>query len=193
MPSVSGVPGSLGSVVRPRQSQRCPRGSALLVGAVVVAIVAGACRGPSPASPAVRPQADPSIVPVVSVVDGDTIRVLYRAHEERVRLIGIDAPEVERPDRTAECFGQEATGYLRGRLRGRRVRLAFDVDRRDRFDRLLAYVYLGDELVNLTMVRLGYAVTLRIEPDTSRATELARAEDRARTEGLGLWSSCRRE
>jgi micrococcal nuclease len=85
----------------------------------------------------------------------------------------------------------EAGLYARARLSGRSVRLAFDVDRRDRYERLLAYVYVKEELFNLTLVRLGYARADPVPPDTRMAAELAEAEGEAREAGRGLWSACR--
>lgn len=131
-----------------------------------------------------------AVVPVLKVTDGDTIHVLYQGQDERVRLIGIDSPEVPWYGGDEECFGVEAGLYARERLDGRRVRLDFDVDRRDRFDRLLAYVYLGSELFNLTLVRQGYATAYPIQPDTKRASLFATAENEARAAGRGLWSAC---
>jgi micrococcal nuclease len=131
------------------------------------------------------------LAPVTRVTDGDTIHVTFQGHDERVRLIGIDSPEVPWYGGRGECFGVEAGLFARNRLSGRSVRLAFDVDRRDRYDRLLAYVYVKEELFNLTLVRLGYARADPVPPDTRMAAELAKAEGEAREAGRGLWSACR--
>ena len=129
-------------------------------------------------------------VPVTKVTDGDTIHVTYLGSDERVRLIGIDTPEVDWYGGSAECFGEEAGLYARSRLDGRRVRLSFDAELRDRYGRLLAYVYLGPELVNLTLVRLGYAEADPIPPDTRLSARFQAAEAQARSAGRGLWSAC---
>ena len=128
---------------------------------------------------------------VVKVTDGDTIRVLLRGVSERVRLIGVDTPEVPWYDGTGECFGVEAAKYLERRASRRTVRLVFDLERRDRYGRLLAYVYIGPELVNLTLVRLGLATADPVRPNTRFAAAFARAESGARAHGRGLWSACR--
>src|SRR6266576_6141848 len=91
-------------------------------------------------------------VPVTKVTDGDTIHVTYQGHDERVRLIGVDTPEVPWYGGKEECYGVKAGLYARQRLSGRSVRLVFDVNLRDRYERLLAYVYVGPELFNLTLV-----------------------------------------
>jgi micrococcal nuclease len=88
------------------------------------------------------PPNDGAAVPVTKVSDGDTIHVTYQGRDERVRLIGVDTPEVSWYGGKGECFGQEAGLYTRSRLDGRTVRLEFDVDLRDRYDRLLAYVFI---------------------------------------------------
>ena len=124
------------------------------------------------------------------MTDGDTIRVIVGGREEPVRLIGIDTPEVDWYGGDPECFGERAGLYTRRRLAGREVRLAFDVDRRDRYDRLLAYVFVTDEHFNLTLVRHGYAIALEVSPNLRYASAFQRAEERAREEGLGLWSAC---
>ena len=129
-------------------------------------------------------------VPVLKVTDGDTIHVRYSGHDERVRLIGVNTPEVPWYGGRGQCFGVDAGLYARHRLSGRTVALAFDVARRDRYGRLLAYVYLGPELFNLTLVRLGYAVADPVPPDTAMAGRFASAEAEARGAGRGLWAAC---
>ena len=127
---------------------------------------------------------------MTKVTDGDTIRVTYRGHDERVRLIGVDTPEVPWYGGKEECYGVKAGLYARRRLSGRSVRLVFDANLRDRHGRLLAYVYVGPELFNLTLVRLGYATADPVPPDTRMAPAFASAEAQARSAGRGLWSAC---
>jgi micrococcal nuclease len=148
------------------------------------ALMVGSCSyGPAPPG-------QPGSVPVLKVSDGDTVHVLYKGEDERVRLIGVDTPEVDWHGGRAECFGAQAGEYARRRLSGRSIRLRFDVELRDRFRRLLAYVYVGNELFNLTLVRLGYARADPIRPDVRLATAFAAAEREARASGRGLWSAC---
>lgn len=130
---------------------------------------------------------------VASVVDGDTIRVRLAGTEERVRLIGIDTPETHGRGGLRECFGAEATRRLSALLpEGTDVRLVRDVEARDRYDRLLAYVYrTADGLfVNLAMAREGYAATLTYPPNVAHADELVEAVRAAREARRGLWSRC---
>jgi micrococcal nuclease len=129
-------------------------------------------------------------VPVTKVTDGDTIHVTYQGGDERVRLIGVDTPEVPWYGGKEECYGVKAGLYARRRLSAHSVRLVFDIERRDRYGRLLAYVYVGKELFNLTLVRLGYARADPVPPDTRMAPAFQRAEREARAAGRGLWSAC---
>lgn len=124
------------------------------------------------------------------VVDGDTIEVDLDGHEEDVRYIGIDTPESVKPDSPVECFGPEASERNHELVDGRRVRLVFDRERRDVYGRLLAYVYVGDELINAELLRGGYAQTLEIEPNTSHAEQFREIESDAAAAERGLWGAC---
>jgi len=129
---------------------------------------------------------------VVRVVDGDTIRVLLHGREERVRYIGIDTPESVEPGTPVQCFAERASAANAALVAGRRVRLVADVESRDRFGRLLAYVYRepDDAFVNAALVRDGYARTLTIPPNVAHAGQLAGLARAAREAGRGLWSAC---
>lgn len=129
---------------------------------------------------------------VVRVVDGDTIHVERNGHEDTIRLIGMDTPETKKPNTAVECFGHEASDHLHGLLPvGTRVRLERDAEERDRYDRILAYVYREDGVfVNLAMVADGYAGQLTIPPNVTHAGELTEAARVAREQDKGLWSAC---
>ena len=118
---------------------------------------------------------------------GDTIRVEIEGEVERLRYIGIDTPEV---GDNAEPFGEEGTAANRSLVAGELVCLESDVSDRDRFDRLLHYVWLEDgTLVNEALVREGHAEAVRFRPDTKHHdARLAPAEEEARKERLGIWS-----
>lgn len=152
---------------------------------VAVAMVALGCSSSSKRDP---PAAGPRgiQVPITRVTDGDTLRVAYEGRDERVRLIGIDTPEVPWYGGRGECFGVEAGLFTRRRLSGRSVRLAFDVEHRDRYRRLLAYVYVGRELFNLTLVREGHARADPHPPNIRMAKAFSRAEGEAQAAGRGL-------
>ncbi len=122
---------------------------------------------------------------VRQVVDGDT---LILATGERVRLIGVDAPEQEGPYTRAEPFGAESAAFARRLAEGRRVRLAFDAERRDAYGRTLAYVAVGDLDLNAELIRQGYARAYRRFPHR-RLDEFVRLEGEARAARRGLWGA----
>ena len=127
---------------------------------------------------------------VVRVIDGDTVEVRFRGGLERVRLIGVDTPETVAPGEPVECFGREATAFTRRWLEGRRVRLELDVELRDRYGRLLAYVWAGGELFNEVLVREGYAQVATFPPNVRYVDRFLAAQREARREGRGLWGGC---
>lgn len=127
---------------------------------------------------------------VTRVVDGDTIEVQLEGSEEDVRYIGVDTPETVKPGEPVECYGKRASGFNHRLVEGERVRLVFDEERRDVYDRLLAYVYLGDRFVNADLLRQGLARTLTIPPNDRFAGRFKRLEIAAARAGRGLWGSC---
>lgn len=129
--------------------------------------------------------------PVVSVVDGDTVKVRVGGRVESVRLIGIDAPETDAPGRAAQCFGPESRAKARELLAGQVVRLEFDESqgRRDRYDRLLAYVWVNDVLVNERLVRQGYAREFTYSLPYRYQAAFQAAEQEARAAGRGIWAA----
>jgi micrococcal nuclease len=129
-------------------------------------------------------------VEVTRVVDGDTVEVLIDGQEEDVRYIGVDTPETVKPGAPVDCFGPQASSFNHRLVEGREVRLVFDRERRDDYDRLLAYVYLGDRFVNAELVRRGLARTLTIRPNDRFAERLKRLEIAAARAGRGLWGAC---
>ena len=118
---------------------------------------------------------------VTRVIDGDTVDTERLG---RVRLIGVDTPEQGR------CFENAATRFTRERLEGRVVRYELGVERRDRYDRTLAYLSSGGEMHNLVLVREGYARVLTIPPNDRYESAFERAERKAREGGEGLWRRC---
>ena len=123
------------------------------------------------------------------VVDGDT---LLLQSGERVRLIGVDTPEIKHPKKSVEYFGKEASAFTRRMVAGKRVRLEFDQgnavrEHKDRYGRTLAYVFLEDgTLLNAEIIKQGYGHAYTQFP-FSRMEEFRRLERKAREEQRGLW------
>jgi micrococcal nuclease len=156
------------------------------VAAVVAAATLAGCDSGPDAPPAGRLSGR-----VVSVADGDTIRVrLASGRVERVRYIGIDTPELARYGQPADCYAERAHAFNERLVGDRDVRLVRDVDERDRYGRLLAYVYAKGTFVNAELVRRGFAAVLTVPPNVRYATRFRRLARTARREHRGLWASC---
>lgn len=160
--------------------------------AVVVASVAAALLG-SVASGWWLGGAAPAAVSatVVHVVDGDTlVAAFHDGHAETVRVLGVDTPETVDPRKPVQCFGPQASAYAKARLSGRSVRLEFDVERRDRYGRLLAYVLVDGERYEDDLLHRGLARLLVIAPNGAHARTMLAEELEARRAGRGLWGAC---
>ncbi len=121
---------------------------------------------------------------VTRVIDGDTVDMERLG---RVRLIGVDTPEQGR------CYENAATRFTRERLEGRVVRFELGVERRDRYDRTLAYLSREGEMHNLALLREGYAKVLTVPPNDRYEATFEKAEREARETDEGLWDRCDRD
>lgn len=135
---------------------------------------------------------------VTKVVDGDTLRL---ANGELVRLIGIDAPEMYESDKlhrdaqrtgkdinTITAMGREAYKFVRKLVEGKHTQLEFDLEKRDKYGRLLAYIYLPDgTFVNAEIVKQGYASPMSIPPNLRYADLFQRLYQQAQEKRIGLW------
>jgi len=124
---------------------------------------------------------------VVRVVDGDTIHVQLADRVEKVRYIGVNTPEVHHPRKGEEPGGREAALVNRDLVDGKYVRLELDVQSRDRYGRLLAYVFVGETMINAELVRLGYAQVMTIPPNVRYQSLFLKLQRDAREAGRGLW------
>jgi micrococcal nuclease len=135
----------------------------------------------------------PGTAVVSKEVDGDTIHVTINGADDRVRFIGIDTPETHGRGGLVECFGKEAADHTASLIPvGTAVRLVRDAEPRDRYGRLLAYVYRARDnlFVNMALARDGYADVLTYPPNVAHATEFVAAVADARDHNRGLWSKC---
>ncbi len=134
-------------------------------------------------------QGDSAVVQVVRVIDGDTIQVCcVFGDREKVLYIGINTPETKHPTKGVEHFGKEASEANRKLVDGKTVSLEFDVEQRDRYGRLLAYVFLKDgTFVNAWLVEHGFAQVMTVPPNVKHQELFLRLQREAREEGRGLW------
>jgi micrococcal nuclease len=129
---------------------------------------------------------------VIRVIDGDTIVV---SPNEKVRLIGVDTPETVHPNKAVQCFGKDAKEFTRGMVERRTIRLLLDEsnaarNHKDRYGRTLAYVYFDDgTMLNAALIRRGYAHAYTRFP-FRHIVEFREMERAARSQAVGLWSSC---
>ncbi|MFZ5475496.1 MAG: thermonuclease family protein [Myxococcota bacterium] len=142
------------------------------------------------------PCAEPRLVRVEYTVDGDTFEANPDdgGYDFRVRIIGVDTPEIEHED-PAECYGDEAWAWTADLLEGKLVWLTFDAECEDDYDRTLAYVFrdaTDEGFVNRALARNGLAYEMTIRPNDTYADEIEADIDAARDESLGLWGACQR-
>ncbi len=137
----------------------------------------------------VASQGDSTTVQVVRVIDGDTIQVCCVFGDRvKVSYIGVDTPETHHPMRGVEPYGKEAAEANRKLVEDKTVILKFDVEQRDRYGRLLAYIYLEDgTFVNAWLVEHGYAMVMTVPPNVKHQQLFLKLQREAREAGRGLW------
>ena len=153
----------------------------------------------SPATAAEEPDGY-EIAEVTRIVDGDTVEVRITEQSDgpgagraeigetySVRLIGIDTPESVKPGSPVECFGVEASAAAKALVGGQTVTLVKDVEEADGYERLLRYVYLGEEMVNARLVLNGYASAYTYPPNVRHSDLFVALQREARTTDAGLW------
>jgi len=138
-------------------------------------------------------QNQPGLYEITEFADGDTISVDMNGRTERVRFIGVDTPETHDPRKAVQCFGKAAARFTKQLIGQQRVRLESDSlnTNRDRYNRLLRYVYLPDgTLVNLEIIKQGYGFAYTYFP-FAKSDEFKMAETVARQQERGLWKDCK--
>lgn len=138
------------------------------------------------------PEVQPGYYRVTEFADGDTISVDMNGTEEKIRFIGVDTPETQDPRVAVQCFGKAAAAYTKDLIGNNNVRLEADPinSNRDRYNRLLRYVYLPDgRLVNAEIIRSGHGFAYTSFPFT-KTDEFRNYEKEARDNNRGLWANC---
>lgn len=135
------------------------------------------------------------VVTVSRVVDGDTVETSPAVDGlTEVRLIGVDTPETKDPRTGVQPYGEEAYRFTTDTLQGNSVALEFDVEKTDRYGRLLAYVWLPDgRMFNWVLVRQGYAQVATFPPNVEYTDRFLEAQRQAREAGKGLWGLSERQ
>jgi micrococcal nuclease len=143
------------------------------------------------AAPAVE-QANPGLYAVSHFTDGDTISVSMNGKNESVRMIGVDTPETHKPNTPVQCYGPAASAFTKNLIGSQKVRLEADPtnQNRDRYGRLLRYIYLPDgRLVEAELIKNGYGFAYTSFPFTKK-DDFVKLEDAARAANKGLWANC---
>ena len=134
------------------------------------------------------------LVTILTVIDGDTVDIEIDGRTERVRLIGVNTPETKHPTKPIECFGPEASAYMTQLLpKGTDVRIERDTEARDRYGRMLLYLYRDSDnlFINLDLISRGYGTPMSIEPNTFHRSDFVHAAALAEATNVGLWKACR--
>jgi len=158
-----------------------------------------ATRDPRPPTSSITPASGAILTDAtfVRIVDGDTIIVRLGGSDERVRLIGINTPELNKPDGPVECYATEASDRTEALIEDAHgnIQLERDVSETDQYGRLLRYVWLvgpsGKQMLNEELVKGGYARAVTYRPDVKYQSVLNREQSDARGHELGLWQACR--
>jgi len=169
---------------------RSPTAKTAYVLLAILAAAAAGYRSNAPPAPSIDVTPPGQAYPVVRVIDGDTIVITYNGHPTTVRLVGVDTPETVHPSKPIEHYGPEASTFLHNLLTGESVHLEIPTtgDTRDRYDRLLAYVYRHPDglHVNDELIRQGYARAYTDYPFL-RSDSFMQRQRAARAAGRGMW------
>ncbi len=141
---------------------------------------------PSPSVAGTASTVSTGLVKVIRVIDGDTIEI---EGGERVRYIGIDTPETVDPRKPVQCFGVEASRKNKELAEGKEIRLEKDITDKDKYGRLLRYVWIGESMINLELVKQGFASSYSYPPDIKHQDDFVKAEREARDAKRGLWGA----
>ena len=151
----------------------------------------------STTTPAATPVATPVVdhgptYPVSRVIDGDTLDVEIKGTTYRVRLIGVNTPETVHPSKPQECYGLEASNFMKNLLTGQKVALESDSSQgdTDKYGRLLRYVFFNDENINLKLISDGYGYEYTYNTSYKYQSDFRAAQSLASQQGRGLWSAC---
>ncbi|TFJ93163.1 nuclease [Lentibacillus salicampi] len=126
---------------------------------------------------------------VTRVVDGDTIEINLNGKTEDVRLLLVDTPETVHPSEPVQPYGPEASQFAKNKLSGKKVRIEYDGPKRDKYDRLLSYLWVDGKNFNKMLLRQGLARYAYVfDPPYTHSDTFMKAQNKAKSEGKGIWS-----
>ncbi|MEG1501456.1 MAG: stalk domain-containing protein [Clostridiales bacterium] len=126
---------------------------------------------------------------VVRVIDGDTLIIKYHNKEEKIRLIGVDTPESVHPDANKNVkYGQIASQFSKSHLTGKKISLEMDVQERDKYGRILAYIYLDGKMFNKTLLEQGHAKVATFPPNVKYVDSFLALQKQAQKNKAGIWA-----
>lgn len=166
--------------------------SSLIIALIILVVGYGQQQGWLKPAEEAATQNQPGLYNVSRFVDGDTIVVDMNGRKESVRMIGVDTPETHRPNTPVQCYGPAAAAYTKNLIGNQRVRLESDAksQNRDRYDRLLRYVYLPDNrLIAEEVIKTGHGFAYTQFP-FSKSDQFVHAEQAAKNANRGLWGNC---
>lgn len=165
---------------------------ALLISLLTLGLAIAQQQGYFKPAAKVAEKSQPGLYQVTTFTDGDTISVDMNGTTEKIRMIGVDTPETHDPRKAVQCYGQAASQFTKNLIGTNRVRLEADPTNtnRDRYNRLLRYVYLPDgRLVNAEIIKQGYGFAYTFFPFT-KLEEFKGYQKQAEADKLGLWGTC---
>jgi micrococcal nuclease len=132
----------------------------------------------------------PNTIPayVYQTVDGDTVKVKINNREETIRMILVDTPETKHPSKPEQPFGKEASEFTRNTLLNKHVDIELGIQERDKYGRLLAYIYIDGKMFNKMLVEKGLARVAVFPPNTKYLDEFKALESKAKQQAIGIWS-----
>ncbi|HYH74731.1 MAG TPA: thermonuclease family protein [Candidatus Saccharimonadales bacterium] len=166
--------------------------TSLIVGLIVLAIAGAQQAGWLQSAEQVATKSQPGQYKVTRFVDGDTITVDMNGTKETIRMLGVDTPETHKPNAPVQCYGPAASAYTKNLIGDQTVRLEADPENqnRDRYGRLLRYVYLPDgKLISRELIANGYGFAYTLFPFT-KTDDFVAAEEQAKAADKGLWGNC---
>lgn len=161
----------------------------LIIFTIILVVFANSLRGQNKPTVQQNEKTVPQDNFVLKVTDGDTFTIRIKGKNEKVRLIGVDSPEVyhNKKDPGQEPWGTKAKKFAENLVLNKEVKVVTDVTPRDKYGRLLAYVYVGNTFVNLEMIKSGNAMLLTYPPNVAHVDEFTAAQKKAREANMGIW------